>query len=261
MTAPILEVKHLTQVFGRGPSAVRAVNNVSFEVMPGETLGIVGESGSGKTTLGRAIVGLYQPTVGQILYRGQNVEVLGQQKRRKTKRELQMVFQDPGASLDPRMSVSKIVAEGLLIAGNRRDLSNRVNEALKSVGLDPALGNRFPHELSGGQRQRVGIARALIMEPKLLVLDEPISALDVSIAAQVINLLVELKETHGLTYVFIAHDLAMVRHVSDRIAVMQNGEIVEMGAAHQIFTDPRHDFTKALLAAAPVPDPDASPRP
>ena len=284
----ILRVENLTHIFGHGSEAIRAVDNVSFDIAVGETLGLVGESGSGKTTTGRAIVGLNTPTSGRILYNGEPVLPLDARKSAITRRnsaaanEIQMVFQDPQASLDPRMTINAIIAEGPQIArartrqnvpkaltrlpakngndlGNSQDkISNRVADALVAVGLDPSLGARYPHELSGGQRQRVGIARALIMEPKLLVLDEPISALDVSIQAQVINLLADLKEQRGLTYLFVAHDLAMVRHVSDRIAVMQNGRIVEIGPTDQIFENPQHEFTKSLLAAAPIPDPDLS---
>ncbi len=252
MTETLLEVEHLTHVFGSGKTAVRAVDDVSFTVAEGETFGLVGESGSGKSTTGRAVVGLRTPTSGTIRYRGRDVATLLRDRRtaREFRREVQMVFQDPHASLDPRMTVGQVVAEGLVIAKEKARLQQRVEEALSDVGLDPSLSARYPHELSGGQRQRVGIARALILGPRLIVCDEPISALDVSVQAQVVNLLRDLAEQRGLSYLFIAHDLAMVRYVSDRIGVMYQGRLVEEGPTAQVYETPRHEYTRSLLEAA-----------
>jgi oligopeptide transport system ATP-binding protein len=262
MSAPLLDVSHLTQTFGAGRGReLRAVDDVSFHIDAGETFGLVGESGSGKTTTGRAVVGLRPPSGGTVRYRGDDVsDLLRGRRAAGFRREVQMIFQDPYASLDPRLTLRDIVAEGLdvgRLARERRDRADRAAAALAAVGLDPALGDRYPHELSGGQRQRVGIARALIVEPRLIVCDEPISALDVSVQAQVVNLLADLKRDRGLTYLFIAHDLAMVRHVSDRIGVMHRGRLVEVGSADDVYTDPLHPYTRALLSAVPLPDPDA----
>jgi len=253
MSDALLEVERLTHVFGRGRRAVRAVDDVSFTVAEGETYGLVGESGSGKSTTGRAVVGLRTPTSGTIRYRGKDVAALLRDRRAAAhfRREVQMVFQDPHASLDPRMTVAQVVAEGLVIAREKARLTQRVEEALSDVGLDPALGSRYPHELSGGQRQRVGIARALVLGPRLIVCDEPISALDVSVQAQVVNLLRDLADQRGLSYLFIAHDLAMVRYISDRIGVMYQGRLVEEGPTAQVYGSPQHEYTRALLEAAP----------
>ncbi|ACZ30867.1 ABC transporter related protein [Xylanimonas cellulosilytica DSM 15894] len=254
----LLEIAHLRQTYGRGRSQVVAVDDLSLTIAEGETFGLVGESGSGKTTTGRAVVGLQTPSGGTIRYRGQDLTAaLRGRVGAAVRREVQMVFQDPYSSLDPRMRVRDVVAEGLAIARDRRDVAARVEEALDAVGLGAAFGDRYPHELSGGQRQRVGIARALVVEPRFVVLDEPISALDVSVQAQVVNLLDDLKRERGLTYLFIAHDLAMVRHVSDRIGVMRGGRLVEVGPAAEVWAEPLHPYTRALLSAVPLPDPDA----
>ncbi|MDR2620621.1 MAG: ABC transporter ATP-binding protein [Propionibacteriaceae bacterium] len=261
LISPILEVIGLEQVFNAGKrDEVRAVRDVSFHIATGETFGLVGESGSGKTTVGRIVAGLLQPSAGMVRYRGEDVNQLVRNRRtaRGFHREVQLVFQDPYASLDARMKVRDIVAEGLDInqlTRTRSERDERVAAALRSVGLAPELGTRYPHEFSGGQRQRIGIARALIMEPRFVVCDEPISALDVSVQAQVVNLLVDLKMEHALTYLFIAHNLAMVRHVSDRIGVMHLGQLVEVAPADELYGDPRHPYTRALLSAEPVPEP------
>ena len=254
----LLEIAHLRQTYGRGRSQVVAVDDLSLTIAEGETFGLVGESGSGKTTTGRAVVGLHAPVSGSVRYRGRDLAgALRGRAGAAVRREVQMVFQDPYASLDPRMRVRDIVAEGLVIARDRRDLVGRVARTLDAVGLDASFAERYPHELSGGQRQRVGIARALVVDPRFVVLDEPISALDVSVQAQVVNLLADLKRERGLTYLFIAHDLAMVRHVSDRIGVMHRGRLVEVGPAAQVYGDPLHPYTRSLLSAVPLPDPDA----
>ena len=236
---------------------VRAVDGVTFDVQPGETLGLVGESGSGKSTTGYCILQLLKPTSGSVLFEGKELTTAGREEMRRLRREMQIVFQDPYSSLDPRMTVGDIVSEPLSVhgIGTRRDRSARVRELLDVVGFNPSFTNRYPHEFSGGQRQRIGIARALALNPKLIVCDEPVSALDVSIQAQIINLLKDLQHDFGLTYLFIAHDLAVVRSMSDRIAVMNRGQLVEIGPAEEVYTNPREDYTKALLSAVPVPDP------
>jgi peptide/nickel transport system ATP-binding protein len=263
--APLLQVRNLKThfpirkgVFGRAQGAVRAVDDVSFDVYPGETLGLVGESGCGKTTLGRTIVRLLDPTEGDIVFDGTSIATLGRRQLRPFRREMQIVFQDPYSSLNPRKRVRTIVGAPLRIhrVGNRRERRRQVDELLEAVGLSPEHANRFPHEFSGGQRQRIGIARALALRPKLIVADEPVSALDVSIQAQVINLLEELQDEFDLTYVVIAHDLGLVRHVSDRIAVMYLGRIVELSPAEELYTKPIMPYTEALLSAVPVPNPD-----
>ena len=238
---------------------VRAVDGVSFDVMPGETLGLVGESGSGKSTTGYCVLQLLKPTSGSVLFEGTELTALGREDLRRMRREMQIVFQDPYSSLDPRMTVGDIVGEPLIVhgIGSRRDRTVRIRDLLDVVGFNPSYTNRYPHEFSGGQRQRIGIARALALSPKLIVCDEPVSALDVSIQAQILNLLKDLQRDFGLTYLFIAHDLAVVRGMSDRIAVMNRGQLVEIGPAEEVYTNPQDDYTKALLSAVPVPDPRA----
>ncbi len=244
-------------VFQRQVGAIKAVDGISFDVHRGETLGLVGESGCGKSTTGRTVLQLYRPTEGTVYFEGENlVEMKGEQLRRQ-RRKMQMIFQDPYASLNPRMTVGNIVGEPLEVhnvaAGKERQ--ERVQELLKVVGLNPYFINRYPHEFSGGQRQRIGVARALALNPSFIVCDEPISALDVSIQAQVVNLLEDLQQDLGLTYLFIAHDLSMVRHISDRVAVMYLGKIVELTDRDILYADPQHPYTQALLSAVPIPDP------
>jgi peptide/nickel transport system ATP-binding protein len=262
---PLLEVRHVKKYFPirkgvlqREVAAVHAVDDVTFAVRRGETLGLVGESGCGKSTLGRTIVRLLEPTDGDIVFEGRPIGHLGTRQLRPLRSEMQMVFQDPYASLNPRKRVGTIVSDPMRIhdLGSRSDQKRRVGEILETVGLSPEHYNRFPHEFSGGQRQRIGIARALALRPKLIVADEPVSALDVSIQSQMLNLLEDLQNDFELTYVFIAHDLGVVRHVSDRIAVMYLGKIVELSPAEELYTRPIMPYTEALLSAVPVPDPD-----
>jgi oligopeptide transport system ATP-binding protein len=263
--AALLQVENLQKWFpvrsgiliDRVVDYVKAVDDVSFEIHEGETLGLVGESGSGKSTTGYCILQLLKPTGGTIRFQDRELTTMGREDLRKMRREMQIVFQDPYASLNPRMTVGDIVGEPLLVhkIGARKSRSETVRHLLDVVGFDPSYVNRYPHEFSGGQRQRIGIARALALNPKLIVCDEPVSALDVSIQAQILNLLKDLQRDFGLTYLFIAHDLAVVRAMSDRIAVMNKGRLVEIGAAEQVYTQPQDDYTKALLAAVPVPDP------
>ncbi len=244
-------------VFQRHIGDVKAVDGISFEIFRGETLGLVGESGCGKSTTGRTILQLYRPTAGQVFFDGVNLVQLKGNALRRMRRRMQMIFQDPYASLNPRMTVGNIIAEPLEVHGVARgkEKRERVQELLQLVGLNPYFINRYPHEFSGGQRQRIGIARALALQPDFIVCDEPISALDVSIQAQVVNLLEELQERFGLTYLFIAHDLSMVRHISDRVAVMYLGKIVELTDRDSLYTNPLHPYTQALLSAVPIPDP------
>ena len=263
----LLEVENLRQHFPvhggvmmKQIGAVKAVDGVSFGIRTGETLGLVGESGCGKSTLGKAVVRLLKPTSGRISFNGRDITTLRQGQLRKLRRDFQMVFQDPAESLDARMSVGELVAEPLVIQGlgNRAARQKKVAEMLDRVGLPKNAVNKFPFEFSGGQRQRIGIARALTVNPKLLVLDEPVSALDVSVQSQVMNLLLELQQEFNMSYLFVAHDLAVVKHMSDRVAVMYLGKIVEVAPADEIYRNPRHAYTKALLSAIPTPDPTAS---
>ena len=257
----ILEVKNLKQYFNVGrKDEVRAVDDITFNVHEGETFGLVGESGSGKTTTGRAISHLYEPTGGEIIFEGKDVSKLKTKKDEKEFRsDIQTIFQDPYASLNPRMKVKDIIAEGIDInhlAKDKADRDAQVEELLETVGLNKEHDNRYPHEFSGGQRQRIGIARALAVKPKFIIADEPISALDVSIQAQVVNLLKDLQKKRKLTYLFIAHDLSMVKYISDRIGVMHYGRMLEIADADELYAHPLHDYTRSLLSAVPVPDPE-----
>ncbi len=262
---PILQVRNLVKhfqvgggLFGGGAGIVKAVDGVSFEIHRGETLGLVGESGCGKTTTGRCILRLEPPTSGEVVFEGRDMSKLSDAELRGLRRRMQVIFQDPYSSLNPRMTVGQIISEPLGVHGivpDRAARAARVQDLLRHAGLLPAMARRYPHELSGGQRQRVGIARALAMEPSLIICDEPVSALDVSIQAQIINLLEELQAEFGLTYLFVAHDLSVVRHISDRVAVMYLGKIVEITDRKSLYEDPQHPYTRALLSAVPIPDP------
>lgn len=262
----LLSVKDLKMYFPvtrgllkRKVADVKAVDGVSFNLIRGETLGLVGESGCGKTTVGRCVIRLYQPTSGQILFEKEDISVLPERKIRHLRKKISLIFQDPYSSLDPRQNADSIVGEPLKVhnmTSSQKDYKDKVAELFRTVGLDPSMGDRFPHEFSGGQRQRIGVARALACQPSLIVCDEPISALDVSIQAQIINLLQELQAgLQGLTYIFIAHDLSVVKHISNRIAVMYLGRIVEITRPKELYENPLHPYTKALLSAVPVPDP------
>jgi len=262
---PLLVVKNLKKYFpvksgliiDRTVDYVKAVDDVSFEVRAGETLGLVGESGSGKTTTGFCVLQLMKPTEGSVRFAGRELTTMSRRDLREVRRDVQIVFQDPYASLNPRMTVGDIVAESLVVhrIGNRRSRRRNAERLLEVVGFNPEFINRYPHEFSGGQRQRIGIARALALNPRLIVCDEPVSALDVSIQAQILNLLKDLQNEFGLAYLFIAHDLAVVRTMSDRIAVMNRGKIVEEGQAERVYSEPQDEYSKALLAAVPIPDP------
>jgi len=262
----ILEVKNLKMYFPVGSGFlsrkpvgyVKAVDDVSFTVKRGETLGLVGESGCGKTTTGRCILQLYKPTAGQVIFDGQDLTSMNTKTMRGMRREMQVIFQDPYSSLNPRMTAGNIIGEPLIVHGlvaNKTEYRDKVADLLTNVGLNPYMADRFPHEFSGGQRQRIGVARALSVSPKFIVADEPVSALDVSIQAQIINLLEDLQEQFNLTYLFIAHDLSVVRHISDRVGVMYLGHMVEMAERNEIYRNPIHPYTKALLSAVPIPDP------
>lgn len=256
----ILDVNNLDKYFQLDKDTVlKAVDHVSFTIYEGETLGLVGESGCGKTTCGRTCIGLYQKTAGTVSYKGQDIHEIKGKGSLALKKNVQMIFQDPYASLDPRMTVADIVAEGIdvhRLAANKRDRDEKIYYYLNLVGLNKEHAGRFVHEFSGGQRQRIGIARALAVEPEFLVLDEPISALDVSIQAQIVNLLIRLQREMKLTYLFVAHDLSMVKHISDRVAVMYLGKIVEITTSEKLYSNPLHPYTQALLSAIPIPDPD-----
>jgi oligopeptide transport system ATP-binding protein len=266
--APLLEVTDLVKhfpikrgiVIDREVDQVRAVDGISFQVERGETLGLVGESGSGKSTACRAVLQLIEPTSGSVKFEGREIAGLGARQMRPLRREMQMIFQDPYASLNPRKRVGQIVGDPLKRQGvaSGSELRRQVQELLERVGLSSEHYSRFPHEFSGGQRQRIGIARALSLKPKLVICDEPVSALDVSIQAQIVNLLDDLQDEFGLAYLFVAHDIGVVRHISDRIAVMNEGKIVEQGSADQVCEQPKDDYTKKLLAAVPIPDPKES---
>ncbi|WP_366924563.1 ATP-binding cassette domain-containing protein [Metallumcola ferriviriculae] len=264
MTEALIKVRNLKKYFpvSKGmlapKSYLRAVDGVSFNIVKGETLGLVGESGCGKTTVGRTIIRLYQPTDGKVLYKGKNIFDMKGKEAASLNRSMQMIFQDPYAALNPRMTVSDIIGEALDIhkLAQGKERTKRIHHLLEMVGLNREHASRFPHEFSGGQRQRIGIARALAVEPKFIICDEPISGLDVSIQAQVVNLLEKLQQELGLTYLFIAHDLAMVKHISSRVAVMYLGRMIELAANDELYSNPLHPYTKALLSAIPIPDPD-----
>jgi oligopeptide transport system ATP-binding protein len=268
---PLLQVSHLKQYFpissgffNKKVGYIRAVDDISFDVYPGETLGIVGESGCGKSTTVRSIAQLYKPTSGEVYFEGKNICQASEKEMLLARKDIQMIFQDPYASLDPRMTVRSIIAEPLIIYNNRHmmekeltreDIENRVEYLMERVGMNRLFKNRYPHEFSGGQRQRIGIARALALQPKIILADEPVSALDVSIQAQILNLLSDLQKEFGLTYLFIAHDLAVIQHISTRVAVMYLGKIMEIADALELYANPSHPYTEALLSAAPIPDP------
>ncbi len=257
MGEKILEVRHLAKFFKTGRGMLHAVDDISFSLEKGKTLGLVGESGCGKSTTGRALLRLIEPTAGEIVFEGRDITHLSRRKLKEARKDMQLIFQDPYSSLDPRKTVSQIIAEPIeayRILKNRNEIHERVAELMSIVGLAPRLFNTYPHELDGGRRQRIGIARALAMEPKFIVCDEPVSALDVSIQAQILNLLQELREKMGLTYIFITHDLSVVNHFSDEIAVMYLGKIVEQAPSEELFANPLHPYTQALLSAIPIPD-------
>ena len=264
MAKPLIEVRNLKMYFPVGSSllashrkTLKAVDDVSFDLYPGETFGLVGESGCGKTTVGRTLVRLYKPTAGQIIFDGADIANMDERTVLPYRKKMQMIFQDPYASLNPRMTVSSIIAEPMRLQGvKQEDISARVSELIEQVGLKKDHLNRYPHEFSGGQRQRIGIARALAMRPEFIVCDEPISALDVSIQAQVINMLEELQEQMGITYLFVSHDLSMVRHISHRVGVMYLGQMVELATVEELYSNMQHPYTQALMSAVPLADPD-----
>lgn len=266
MSEPLLKVENLKKyypikngIFGRVSETVRAVDGVSFSVNEGETLGIVGESGCGKSTTGRMIMRLIEPTEGKVVFQGKDILNLSGSSLRRIRKDIQMIFQDPFASLNPRHTVGKIIEEPMIVhgMGNRKERKQRVEELLELVGLSAYHAKRYPHQFSGGQRQRIGIARALAVRPKLIIADEPVSALDVSVQSQVLNLLLDLQKKFHLTYIFIAHDLSVVRHISDRVGVMYLGKIVELSDSEKLYDHPKHPYTRALLSAVPIPDPDS----
>lgn len=254
----LVKVDNVSKHFHTAGGVVKAVNNVSFEIAKGETVGLVGESGCGKSTLGRTLMGIYQPTEGKIYFNNEEINIRKAKDRYKYAKKAQMIFQDPYASLNPRMTVGSIISEGMEIHNmyTPEKRKERVGELLDLVGLNKEYANRFPHEFSGGQRQRIGIARALAIEPEFLICDEPISALDVSIQSQIINLLIDLQKRLGLTYLFIAHDLDIVRYISDRIVVMYLGHVVEIGESNEVYSNALHPYSQALLSAVPIPDPE-----
>ena len=264
MAKPLIEVRNLKMYFPVGSSllashrkTLKAVDDVSFDLYPGETFGLVGESGCGKTTVGRTLVRLYKPTAGQIIFDGTDIANMDERTVLPYRKKMQMIFQDPYASLNPRMTVSSIIGEPMRLQGvKQEDISARVSELIEQVGLKKDHLNRYPHEFSGGQRQRIGIARALAMHPEFIVCDEPISALDVSIQAQVINMLEELQEQMGITYLFVSHDLSMVRHISHRVGVMYLGQMVELATVEELYSNMQHPYTQALMSAVPLADPD-----
>lgn len=259
MTEPLISARNIKKYFNVGDGMLKAVDDISFDIYPKETFGLVGESGCGKSTTGRTITRLYEPTGGELIFNGRNIYNLNRKEMQEVRRDFQIIFQDPYASLNPRMTVEDIVAEPLdihQVCKNSSERTDRVMELLNLVGLGDEHALRFPHEFSGGQRQRVGIARALALNPKFIVCDEPISALDVSIQAQVVNLLKDLQNRLGLTYMFIAHDLSMVRYISDRVGVMYLGHMMELAGSDELYSNPIHPYTKALLSAIPIPDPN-----
>jgi oligopeptide/dipeptide ABC transporter ATP-binding protein len=259
----LLEVKDLKKHFRIGRESLKAVDGISLEIKKGETFGLVGESGCGKSTAGRVLVRLYEPSGGEVLFAGKNIHEATGEEGRALNRKVQMIFQDPQASLNPRMVVGDVIAEGIDIhglAGSREERLERVHELLETVGLSREHANRYPHEFSGGQRQRIGVARALAVAPEFIVADEPVSALDVSIQAQVINLMRRLQRERNLTYLFISHDLSVVKYISDRVGVMYLGQLVELADSDELYENPLHPYTRALLSAVPVPDPDVEQR-
>ena len=254
---PLIETRHLKKYFSVPKGSLHAVDDINIKLFPGKTIGVVGESGCGKSTLGRTILRLIEPTEGEILYNGENIVPYKKKQMNEMRRNMQLIFQDPYSSLNPRMSVSELIAEYMIVnktCATRAEMWDRVDELMEIVGLAPRFADAFPHELDGGRRQRIGIARALSLNPKFIVCDEPVSALDVSIQAQILNLLMDLQDSRNLTYMFITHDLSVVKHISDEIMVMYLGQCVERAPAKELFDNPQHPYTKALLAAIPIPD-------